>query len=293
MGSMTCCKCPVCTCGPDCTCPRGEGPGCDPCAEFMKGQVAGAAPAASQLPAGGTNDGKQCNRVSSSPEDPSTSPPPPPAESGQAGATPLTPEEQQAVRKERRDRAREAKLMQTKTQIQRDKADHPQQQKHGGGRSKRRWGGGGRRGKGRGKGEVGGAGSTEGKGPDLFDEWLGVKLSAWAQGGGGSGSGGGGGADPSLPPEGSGVTEEIDFDSSKDEIGAHEEGQGAGWLVARLCVGIGYPVCVGASSVGKRAWSNNRPTSQPKRRVVPASFWLRPRKEAASLMRPENLSMSK
>lgn len=139
------------------------------------------------------------------------------------GATPLDPEAQQAVRKERRDRAREAKLAHSKSK---DNSAQHQQKKKGEG-SKRRWGN-GRRGKGKRKTQNG---DGEAKTPDLFDEWLGVRLATWkgegeaaagvaavatpAQGGGG-----GGGGLSARPPEGSGIDEEIDFDPSKDEIGA-------------------------------------------------------------------------
>ncbi|CAM9686260.1 unnamed protein product, partial [Pylaiella littoralis] len=52
VSSTTCCKCPVCTCGPGCTCPGGEGPGCDPCATFMKDAASSVAVAATAPPAG-------------------------------------------------------------------------------------------------------------------------------------------------------------------------------------------------------------------------------------------------
>lgn len=107
-------------------------------------------------------------------------------------ATSVTPEEQKALRKERRERARNAKRAQTKR----------------GGRSrryegKRRW-------------ATNGGGGDQGKkesAPDPFDEWLGVKLKAWRDG-----EAAPEGAD-AVPPEESGVVGEFDFDPTKDELG--------------------------------------------------------------------------
>lgn len=107
-------------------------------------------------------------------------------------STAVTPEEQKALRKERRERARNAKRAQTKR----------------GGRSrryegKRRW-------------ATNGVGGDKGKkenAPDAFDEWLGVKLKAWREGE----------AVPegtdAVPPEEVGVLGEFDFDPAKDELG--------------------------------------------------------------------------
>lgn len=118
-------------------------------------------------------------------------------ESGSGGAfggnnTAVTPEEQKALRKERRERARNAKRAQTKR----------------GGRSrryegKRRW-------------ATNGVGGNKGKkenAPDAFDEWLGVRLKAWREG-----EAAPEGTD-AVPPEEIGVLGEFDFDPSKDEIG--------------------------------------------------------------------------
>ncbi|CAM9625226.1 unnamed protein product, partial [Ectocarpus fasciculatus] len=61
---------------------------------------------------------------------------------GAAGVTFLTREEQQAVRKQRRDRAREAKLAQTIIKNKSFQLQLQQQQKQGGGggkKKKRRW----------------------------------------------------------------------------------------------------------------------------------------------------------
>lgn len=136
------------------------------------------------------------------------------------GAASLTPEEQQAIRKARRDRARETKLMQNITKV---KSAHLQKKKHGGGGSKRRWG----RGRGKNKSNNGGAagdggGSTEENAPDVFDQWLGAKLTAWSKGTTAQATTPTSGSALARPPEGSGVIEEIDFDPTKDEIGEGE-----------------------------------------------------------------------
>lgn len=226
VGSTTCCKCPVCTCGPDCACPKGQGAGCDPCAAFMKdaAAAAGAAPAAPRQC--GADDCKQdgSGGACSNPGAPSTVAA---VVSTPTGAISLTPEEQKAVRKARRDRARETKLKQNITKV---KSAHLQQKKHGGGGSKRRWGT-GRRGRGKNKSTTGasagdGGGSMEEDAPDLFDEWLGARLSEWS-GKGGEAPTPASGSVLARPPEGSGVTEEIDFDPSKDEIGEAVAGR---WL---------------------------------------------------------------
>ncbi|CAM9745019.1 unnamed protein product [Scytosiphon promiscuus] len=242
-GSTTCCACPVCTCGPSCACPKGEGAGCDPCAAFMKQAASSATAAAApadQSPRQEANVGSAGNEMkgvaitddpntgccsngtSSSTAATSSSA----AAAAAASAASLTPEEQKAVRKERRDRAREAKLTQTKI---RDKSTHRQRSNGGGGggggggNSKKRWGA-GRRGKGKSKGNGAGAGGAKGgaeredKVPDVFDQWLGVKLTAWKEAGETATHGGGDGAALATPPEESGVKEEIDFDPSKDEI---------------------------------------------------------------------------
>lgn len=191
--------------------------------------VAAAAAAAAAQPQGGANGCKQddCgNERSSRPGAPSSAGVAAAVPAPTTGAVPLTPEEQQAVRKARRDRARETKLKQN---ISKAKSAHLQQKKHdGGGGSKRRWGA-GRRGRGKGKstnaaGE--GGGSMEENAPDLFDEWLGVKLTTWSKGTPRAA----GGSALARPPEGSGVTEEIDFDLSKDEIGEGEAGPCLVWM---------------------------------------------------------------
>ena len=221
VGSTTCCKCPVCTCGSDCACPKGEGAGCDPCAAFMKEAAAAAAAAGPRGCA--NNDGKQdggCGNAGSSGSSSTGAPssaavmaaPAPPG----TAAVPLTSEEQQAVRKARRDRARETKLMQNITKIK--SAKHQQKKHGGGGGSKRRWGRG--RGKNKSNHTAGdGGGSMEENAPDLFDEWLGAQLTAWSKGTLAPAP-----SALSRPPEGSGVTEEVDFDPSKDEIGESEAG---------------------------------------------------------------------
>lgn len=248
----TCCKCPGCTCGPECSCPQGERAGCDPCAVFTE-STAAAATAARLLPS--STNVNEAPAMSGALDPPSQLPPtthgeevvvaldhpaPNPAAPGSppesispptsenpsdepdvqhgsadtavasnasstagiaAGGIVLTRPEQQALRKERRNRARNAKLAQITGA---DKA------KHGGG--KRRWA----RGKNRRAGESCSAGRG---GPnrevklDAFDEWLGVRLKGWFDGevveeGGG------------MPPLESGVLEQIDFDAFKDEIGA-------------------------------------------------------------------------
>lgn len=253
VGSTTCCACPVCTCGPSCSCPKGEGAGCDPCAAFMKEAASSAAAAAvpedpsladetsgqearTEVPsASPTTPLSQGGGIMNDPDAAPSSGTPSSAaamSSAAAGAASLTPEEQKAVRKERRDRAREAKLTQTKI---RDKSAHRQRNNGGsggggggGGSNKRRWGT-GRRGKGKNKGGGGGAGADSGSGgasredkaTDVFDEWLGVKLIAWKEGGEKGTNRAEGGLAMASPPEESGVTEEIDFDPSKDEIGKH------------------------------------------------------------------------
>eukprot|EP00752_Nemacystus_decipiens_P002861 g2662.t1 len=145
------------------------------------------------------------------------------------GAVSLTPEEQQAIRRARRDRARETKLKQNITKV---KSAALQQKKHGGGGSKRRWG----RGRGKNKSNNGGAAGDGGgsdNSPDLFDEWLGAKLTAWSKGATTPASG----SAVARPPEGSGVTEEIDFDPAKDEIAfptslsAQQRRQVHGWAM--------------------------------------------------------------
>lgn len=117
------------------------------------------------------------------------------------GGIVLTPSEQQALRKERRNHARNAKLAQTKGV---DKAKHV--------RGKRRWA--------RGKNKKGGEPSSAGRGGsrgagklDVFDEWLGMRLRGWVDGevveeGG------------CVPPFESGILDQIDFNPSTDEIGA-------------------------------------------------------------------------
>lgn len=124
------------------------------------------------------------------------------------------------------------------------KSAHLKQKKHGGGGggSKRRWGA-GRRGRGKnnksGNGTAaaaaagdGGGGSTEESAPDLFDDWLGAKLTAWSQGRATPA----GGTALARPPEGSGVTEDIDFDPSKDEIGEGDEARRGRWVYCTLGV---------------------------------------------------------
>lgn len=255
VGATTCCKCPVCTCGPDCACPKAEKPGCDPCAAFAKDTITamdagavennlGAPPGSEDVlskhrtseetlnnpaervgprtlddndvslptstpspatPSHGnvlsTNEASGAATQSApAPEAPEVATNPP---ASPAADQPLSPECQQALRMERRDQARNAKLAQSKRG---DKS---------GGRQgrKRRWGT-SRRGKGKNNAVDANHGAAkEASGPDKFDEWLGVRLKAWREGdrvpGGGS----------VLPPDGSGILEEIDFDPDQDEIG--------------------------------------------------------------------------
>eukprot|EP00903_Cladosiphon_okamuranus_P014299 g13281.t1 len=193
--------------------------------------AAAAAAGAGSPPQGGANDCKKdgcVNACISGPGAPSSAAvatAPAPAATGVAS---LTPEEQQAVRKARRDRARETKLMQNITRV---KSAQLQQKKHGGGGGSKHRRGAGRRGKGKGKSE--GGGSMTDNVPDLFDEWLGAKLTAWSKGTAHAA----GGRALAQPPEASGVTEEIDFDPSKDEIAfpislsAQQRRQVHGWAM--------------------------------------------------------------
>lgn len=114
------------------------------------------------------------------------------------GEASLTPEEQQAVRKERRERARQAKMAQVKGG-----------DKSGRKGSKRRWG---RKKSGKDSSGDRGRAAGEDSSQSPFDEWLGLRLKAWRDGEGPAEGGG-------VPPEGSGVPDEIDFNPSKDEIG--------------------------------------------------------------------------
>ncbi|CAM9203341.1 unnamed protein product, partial [Laminaria digitata] len=297
-GTATCCNCPGCTCGPDCSCPKGEKPGCDPCATFLKceapttsagatvpgtsGASASAASALVEPPPqpptkGGALDdlagaaaphnldldmgSSSCSTATASlptassdrgsttavvanptttttyasaaaaaaaADDVSAEIKSPAGSEGRQGLatdaggdsssggapggtnTAVTPEEQKALRKERRERARNAKRAQTKR----------------GGRSrryegKRRWS------------TNGGAGDKGKKenAPDAFDEWLGVKLKAWREG-----EAAPEGAD-AVPPEECAVLGEFDFDPSKDELAFPstlsplQRGQVHGWAM--------------------------------------------------------------
>ncbi|CAM9695911.1 unnamed protein product [Ectocarpus sp. 4 AP-2014] len=146
--------------------------------------------------------------------DPSTRREPSENAPGAAGVTPLTRDEQQALRKQRRDRAREAKIAQTMMKNKSCQLQlQLQQQKQGGGggkKKKRRWAP-GQRGMGTLKAKA------EQEAAAVFDQWLGVKLAAWKEGRMPANPDGGG-SSLARPPEESGVTEEIDFDPSQDEI---------------------------------------------------------------------------
>lgn len=133
---------------------------------------------------------------------------------------PLTREEQQALRKQRRDRAREAKIAQTMMKNKSCQLQlQQQQQKQGGGggkKKKRRWAPGQR-----GMGTL--RAKAEQEAAAVFDQWLGVKLAAWKEGRVPANPDGGG-SSLARPPKESGVTEEIDFDPSQGEIGGSRNG---------------------------------------------------------------------
>ncbi|CAN0449853.1 unnamed protein product, partial [Ectocarpus sp. 12 AP-2014] len=156
-----------------------------------------------------------CSRAGGGDSDASTRRKPSENASGAAGVTPLTREEQQALRKQRRDRAREAKIAQTMMKNKSCQLQLQQQKQGGGGgkKKKRRWAP-GQRGMGTLKAKA------EQEAAAVFDQWLRVKLAAWKEGRVPDGEG----SSLARPPEESGVTEEIDFDPSQDEIGGSLNG---------------------------------------------------------------------